>query len=149
MSAPVTPAQVRAAAARNRQIGGKVAKQVMKLVLDQPEKWMNENEMRKLHWSKRSYLAGYWRQLAKVKASNEWKRKPPLERVHVVVTFFWPDARRRDPNNWSLTSKALVDGITDAGLVVDDDSKHVIGPDHRAGRGPRRIEIEVYELPAL
>lgn len=119
---------------------------VLTLVLDQPEKWMNENEMRKLHWSKRSYLADYWRQLTAMKTKQAWRRKPALEKVRVVVTFFWPDVRRRDPGNWSLTSKAIVDGLVDGGLVADDDMKHVIGPDHRGGHGRRRIEVRVYEI---
>ena len=33
--------------------------------------------------------------------------------------------RRMDPHNWAITLKALIDGMTDAGLFTDDDY-HVI-----------------------
>lgn len=119
---------------------------VLKIVLDQPEDWMNENEMRRKHWSRRSYLADYWRSIALVKTRQAWKRKPPLEMVRIVITYYWPDSRRRDPNNWQMTSKAIVDGMVDAGLVPDDNMQFVWGPDNRGGRGKRRIEIEVYQI---
>ena len=40
---------------------------------------------------------------------------------------------RADPANAQPTLKALVDGCTDAGIWVDDDSTHLIGPDPRRG----------------
>jgi len=40
---------------------------------------------------------------------------------------------RWDPTNWIDTAKACVDGIVQGGLLADDDSSRVTGPDMRAG----------------
>lgn len=40
----------------------------------------------------------------------------------VVVTVNPPTRRRMDPPNWCPTVKALVDGLTDAGIWTDDNS---------------------------
>lgn len=59
---------------------------------------------------------------------------PHLERAHIFYVLH-PDTktRRRDPGNWSPTAKALVDGIVDAGVLPDDNHKHLLGPDPRIG----------------
>lgn len=38
-----------------------------------------------------------------------------------------------DPNNADPTTKALVDGLRDAGVLVDDNWTRVVGHDHRYG----------------
>jgi crossover junction endodeoxyribonuclease RusA len=45
--------------------------------------------------------------------------------------------------------KAL-DGLVDAGVVVDDDSKHVVGPDMRIGdpHPGGRLVLIIVELPS-
>lgn len=32
----------------------------------------------------------------------------------------------RDPSNWTITTKWIIDGLTEAGVFVDDDSTHVL-----------------------
>lgn len=46
---------------------------------------------------------------------------------HMVVRLHYAPGRRQpqDPMNWTDTSKALIDGLRDAGVVVDDDSTRV------------------------
>lgn len=57
-----------------------------------------------------------------------------LERVHVLYIVH-PEtiARRRDPGNWAPSAKAAVDGMVDAGLLEDDNSTRLLGPDPRLG----------------
>lgn len=58
----------------------------------------------------------------------------------MVATIWKPRNGRYDPNNLWPTVKACVDGFVDAGILADDDHKHVIGPDMRhGGIGPQRI----------
>ena len=45
--------------------------------------------------------------------------------VDVTATISYPTARRADPANASPTVKAVLDGIVDAGLLADDDHRHV------------------------
>jgi crossover junction endodeoxyribonuclease RusA len=47
------------------------------------------------------------------------KRRP----CGLVVTIYAPTKRRLDPPNFYPTVKALVDGLTDAGIWTDDNSE--------------------------
>lgn len=107
-------------------------------------KLLNANDARG-HWAKRAPWIKYWRRMAWIETRNRITRRewPLLERAHVTVTITWPDNRRRDPANWEPTAKAIVDGITTAGLWPDDDDKHVTGPDMRRGHGPHAIHIQI------
>ena len=58
-------------------------------------------------------------------------RCPSFERARLVAWVRFPDGRRRDLHNYMPTLKALVDGLVDAGLLPDDDSRHLQGPDMR------------------
>jgi crossover junction endodeoxyribonuclease RusA len=58
---------------------------------------------------------------------------PVLRRVHILGVLHPPGRGRRDPANWYPSFKAAVDGFVDAGLVADDDHRHVVGPDMRLG----------------
>ena len=54
-----------------------------------------------------------------------------LERLRLVAWFRFPDVSRRDPHNYMPTLKAMVDGFIDAGILPDDDRRHLQGPDPR------------------
>lgn len=58
---------------------------------------------------------------------------PCAGRVRIVATIHGRVAVRSDPNNAADATKALVDGLRDARVLVDDDHLHVLGPDHRWG----------------
>ena len=67
--------------------------------------------------------------------------------VRIVVTLHFLDRRRRDVGNLAPTTKALIDGMVDAGLLVDDSSAHVVGPDHRLGSassGGSTLDLEIW-----
>ena len=120
---------------------------VLTIELAQPQEWLSLNK--RYHWSRRSTLTRYWRQMAaaaapKARHGQEW----PLPRCRVQVTYVVPDRRRRDVTNWSLTSKALVDGLVDCGVWPDDHAGYVVGPDERLEiqPGKRAIRIDVYDL---
>lgn len=102
------------------------------------------------NWRKWAPWTKYWRLMSATHATNRIRAGawPRLERAHITITIDWPDKRRRDPTNWANTGKALVDGLVDAGLLPDDDTKHVIGPDMRSGYGPHTIHIHIQPLDA-
>jgi crossover junction endodeoxyribonuclease RusA len=52
---------------------------------------------------------------------------PRFYRATCVVYLRFPDKRRRDLQNYHKTLKALIDGFVDAGLLPDDDAKHLTG----------------------
>jgi Holliday junction resolvase RusA-like endonuclease len=67
--------------------------------------------------------------------------------VHIIAHIFKTRAGRYDTNNLAPTTKAIVDGLVDAGVLVDDSTEWVIGPDHRhGGVGNAEIVIEIIEL---
>lgn len=49
---------------------------------------------------------------------------PQLDHPHVVLHYSPKDKRRRDAENLVPTSKAAVDGLVLAGVLVDDDTAH-------------------------
>jgi hypothetical protein len=56
------------------------------------------------------------------------QRIPHLERARIDGFLMTRDLRRRDPGNWYPTLKACLDGIVSAGVLDDDDWRHVDGP---------------------
>ncbi|WP_128683426.1 hypothetical protein [Actinomyces qiguomingii] len=57
-----------------------------------------------------------------------FSRAPRLERARIVIESLFPDRRRRDTHNLMPTVKPIVDGLVDAGLLPDDDTRHLVGP---------------------
>lgn len=64
-------------------------------------------------------------------AESEAQGLRGLQPCRVIAWLAFPDRRRRDPNNWWPTIKALMDGLVDAGVWEDDNSQIIQGPDHR------------------
>src|SRR6478735_3606153 len=90
-------------------------------------KWITENQ--RLHWASRWRQTRLWREAGQVGARN--MRIPHLDRALIICEMNFAINRRRDPANWLPTAKAIVDGLVDAGILDDDDEKHVLGPDMR------------------
>jgi crossover junction endodeoxyribonuclease RusA len=95
----------------------------------------------------------HWRQRAertrKLRSAAAWAAKAlqigQHEHISVQLHYATGDNRRRDSDNLVPTMKPAVDGLVDAGLVVDDDPKHVttIMPTIHTGPGKRRLWITV------
>ena len=98
------------------------------------------------HWRLRANKSKYIRQLAEQIARAS--RAPHLKRALLTVEIAFPDRKRRDSHNWMATVKPIVDGLVDAGVLPDDDAKHLLGPDLR--RHPevtkKRLAQPVYEF---
>ena len=108
--------------------------------------WLNANHRH--HWTKRKTATANLRALAVAEAQKQRVTKGH-ERVRIVAHITYPTAGINDPNNAAPTTKALVDGLVDYGLVPDDNHRHVTGPDHRyAGvtKGQRTIRLVIEPL---
>lgn len=115
-------------------------------VLDVPAgvELMNANE--RLPWPVRARrtrelrAAGYW--LARA------ARVPSVDRIRVVGVVRPPDRRRRDPHNWYASLKAVIDGVVDAGVIVDDDASHLVEVAMRIGPSarPLRLSVEIHAI---
>lgn len=67
----------------------------------------------------------------------------------VLTVWFPPDRRRRDAGSLTLTAKAAIDGLVDAGVWPDDDPAHVVEERYRIGEVDRENpRIELHLIPA-
>jgi hypothetical protein len=71
-------------------------------------------------------------------------RVPHLARADLTVWVVYPSAvrRRRDVSNYLGTVKPLLDGMVDAGVLPDDDDRHLTGPDLRPYHGGDIEELD-------
>ena len=95
-----------------------------------PGEWLTANG--RYHWAERS------RRTRALRARAAWlARRHSLPRmdgcVHVTAYIHTRTRGRMDPDNASPATKAIIDGLRDAGVLIDDDHEHLTGPDHRRG----------------
>ena len=89
----------------------------------------------RLHWGERARRtrALRWRATLAYRAAG----KPRMEVAHLTARLTYRDRRRRDDHNIMPTLKACVDGVVAAGLLPDDNHKHLVGPDIRVAEPDR------------
>lgn len=74
------------------------------------------------------------------------KPKKPIDRATVTLMYYFPDNRRRDPDNYS--GKMILDGLVRSGIIVDDSFAHIDLHIKCAGKAnPPRTVVEVIEKP--
>ena len=93
--------------------------------------WLTANG-RYGHPKARAKRVTHLRQRAAALARSE-HLTPYTGLVRITATIHGRVNRWSDPNNAADTTKPLIDGLRDAGVLIDDDYTHVIGPDHRYG----------------
>lgn len=114
------------------------------LTIPAPCLMLNSNDRR--HRMAAAKLTAQWRMAAKIAARVEGVPKF-TERVHLTAIIHKQRGGRWDANNYWPTVKATVDGLVDAGILIDDSNEHIIGPDMRPGQtGTPRIVIEIREI---
>ena len=105
-----------------------------------PCDWINSNH--RTHRMVEARRVSAWRAAAKDAADDRNHFNGP---AHITATFHKTRAGRWDAGNLYPTAKAIVDGLVDAGILVDDSNEYVIGPDMRAGekRDTASVVIEI------
>lgn len=98
------------------------------VVIKAPTEWINSNDRRDRRGDPRRRI---WRDAANVYARAA--RLPKLGRAHITAELRFRDRRRRDSHNYYPTLKAVIDGLVDYGLLDDDSSEYLVGPDIRLG----------------
>ena len=102
---------------------------IRQVTVPAPARWINSNQ--RLHRMQTAKLTAAWREAARAAVPAAWGAWDVP--VRVVAEVWKARAGRYDPGNLYPTAKACVDGFTDAGLWVDDDHAHLVGPDMRHG----------------
>ena len=111
-------------------------------VLDfpRPDEWINANTRE--HWAVKAAKVRNWRAAAAHHAMAALV--PPMTRLEVVAQPRWASKRRHDNGNIAPTVKACVDGLVDAGVLVDDSSRIVVSESYQEGppaRGVARLRL--------
>ena len=111
---------------------------------------LNAND--RMNWAQKAKITAYLRHIAFLKVSEgkytiHTKKRP----CGLVVTIYAPTKRRMDPPNFYPTVKALIDGMTDAGIWTDDNHEVIKYMMFEYGglsglKDKYRIEIEVKEV---
>lgn len=86
--------------------------------------WLSAND--RMHWAPKAKRTAWLR--AEGKRAAVYEAVPEQGATHVAAFIGYLRNGRTDPANAAPTVKALIDGMTDAGVWPDDDSTHVIGP---------------------
>lgn len=119
------------------------------IVLTPPCAFINANQ--RLNHYRRNDLTQTWRRLAAATVNSGWHPEH-YKRAHITIAYRFATNHRREVSNLQPTSKAIVDGLVDAGLIPDDDDTHVVGPDNRRewpnGEPRVTVTIEPIEEPA-
>lgn len=122
---------------------------VRELVVDVPRAmWLSSNQ--RLHWRSKHERTQGLKSLARysARAVNLGRLGRTLVTAHIGYP---PNVSRVDPENAHPTTKALIDGLTAAGVWPDDDARHVVSGGHRldettgkAGWYRVRFELEPF-----
>lgn len=109
--------------------------------------WPNPNRDRKKHWTREREEARNIRAAGKMHGQKALRKLSPFPSpIHVTLTWAFPDRRERDLENWS--SKALIDGLVDSGLIAGDSTKHItqttrkLDPE-RTPKGVLRVAVHI------
>lgn len=76
------------------------------------------------------------------------KPKNPIDKAIVQLTYYFPDRKRRDPDNYS--GKMVLDGLVKAGILADDSFGHIqllLAADYDENNP--RTEIKITPLEAI
>lgn len=100
----------------------------------------------RFHFRTNADRTKFWKELATILAR---RLRTKLARGRVEIIYRFPDDQRREVSNLQSTSKAIVDGLVEAGIYPDDSDKYLIGPDNRRDpfNGPHRLTILIYGVP--
>lgn len=116
------------------------------LTVDLPRPPLTSNDQRRAHWTKVRDAKATTETLVVIAAKNA--QVPRIDYADITITWYAPDAKRRDPDALSPFLKASLDALVHAGVLEDDNSKFVrqVAMRTTIDRERPRIEIELKEV---
>ncbi len=104
--------------------------------------WLSANQRK--HWAPKAMATRALRDEGRRVARAE--KLQDLGPCHVAAFIGYPRGGRVDPSNAAPTVKALIDGMTDAGVWPDDDHTHVIGPTYLRDKSSGKAGVHTVRL---
>lgn len=102
--------------------------------------WISSND--RDGWRKAGPVKKAWRLLGHANGLH----LPHHDHPYVICEIAFGDKRKRDTHNYMPTVKALIDGLTDAGVWDDDNHEILLGPDLRWNeRRPVGVTVSIFE----
>jgi crossover junction endodeoxyribonuclease RusA len=100
------------------------------------------------HWSRRAAVTGGIRVAAATLARAA--QIPAAEQAWITVVLHPHNRRRLDPHNWGPSAKAAIDGLVDAGILPDDDWRHLLAVTFLLGptRPARQLSLHITPVAA-
>ena len=113
------------------------------------DKWLSSNQ--RLHWASKAKRVAWLRHIVSSPFIASRMSAPYGGLVRITAHIGYASNTRADPNNAAPTTKALIDGLVEAGMFIDDSHEWVLGPDHRrdtekAPRGFHTVRLEIEEV---
>ena len=87
-----------------------------------PGPWATTNQRH--HWTVRNRITQAWRSAAAWHARAD-RIRPVAGPVRIEATIRRADSRRFDLDGHAPTVKACIDGLRDAGVLIEDDMRHM------------------------
>jgi len=116
------------------------------ITLPLPDKSLSPNA--RVHWAKKSKVVKAYRAAAFLASFAATKgQRLGWHNATYKAAFHWPNARRRDADNAIASIKSALDGIADAGVVLNDSGLWPERPTFTTDRDNPRIEITITHEP--
>ncbi len=111
---------------------------------------MTSNDQRRMHWTKVRKAKAEVASQVGWRAREQLRKGLRLNRTRVTVTWYAPDARRRDSDALGPFLKAALDALVVIGVLPDDHSAHVVETSQRiiVDRSNPRMTITLEDLDA-
>lgn len=103
------------------------------ILLPLPPKALSPNS--RTHWRKLARYRKKYRTAGRYATLEAGGQGLGWEKARITCTFFFRTNRRRDTDNADASMKSAIDGIRDAGLIVDDHASVL-------AHGSSRFEID-------
>lgn len=124
---------------------------VWQVTIPAPAAWISANQ--RTDRRRQTPVRQAWRDATLIHARAA--KLPQLQRAHVLAVLRFADRRRRDAHNYYPVIKVVVDALVAYGLLPDDSTQYLDGPDLRIGDpvpasawGPvGELELTISALP--
>ena len=108
-------------------------------------KWFSLNNQRTVHWSKQAEARRTWKEL--VRNTIPFKKRQQFDHPKITMTIYFHSRRKRDMDNFFPIYKPILDGLKQAGVIEDDNSKAIDlqMPIFDYDKDKPRVEVEITE----